>query len=182
MTTSPWRQRLEDAWRESERHVHHLFQAMSALRPLWPFTAGNYAGLTDDQVRDLDQFILRFSKLQDTVGGRFFPAILGYLEEQYEDRPMLDKLNRLEKLGYLDSAEEWQRIRDIRNKFAHDYPDDNEKNAAHLNLAFDSVTDIYDLLSAAGAKLQREHPEVKFEKSLSSNSPTWAKLSKQKNL
>lgn len=178
MTINLSLQRLQDAWRESERHVHHLFHAMSALRPLWPFTAEKYAVLTDEQVRDLDQFILRFSKLQDTVGGRFFPAILDYLEEQYEDRPMLDKLNRLEKLGHLQSAEEWQRIRDIRNKFAHDYPDDHEKNAAHLNLAFETAVDLYDILSAAAAKLLSEHHEVALGKSLSNSRPTWAKLSK----
>lgn len=175
MTTNLSLQRLQEAWREAERHVHHLFNAMSALRAMWPFTAEKYAALTDEQVRDLDQFILRFSKLQDSVGGRFFPSLLDYLGEQYEDRPMLDKLNRLEKLGYIQSAEKWQRIRDIRNKFAHDYPDDNEKNAAHLNLAFETVPDVFDILSVAAAKLQRDHHEVEFEKPLSANKPTWVK-------
>ena len=61
MTINLSLQRLQDAWRESERHVHHLFHAMSALHPLWPFTAEKYAVLTDEQVRDLDQFILRIS-------------------------------------------------------------------------------------------------------------------------
>ena len=60
---------------------------------------------------------------------------------------MLDKLNRLEKLGYLDSAETWQQIRATRNKFAHDYPDDGERNAALINMAKEAAEAMYDLLS-----------------------------------
>ena len=37
---------------------------------------------------------------------------------------MLDKLNRLEKLGYVQNAASWQNNRNTRNKFARDYPDD----------------------------------------------------------
>lgn len=44
----------------------------------------------------LAQFILRFTNLKDVMGNRLFPAILQYLQEQYEERSMLDKLNRLE--------------------------------------------------------------------------------------
>jgi len=58
------------------------------------------------------------------MGGRLFPAILEYLQEQYEECPMLDKLNRLEKLGYIQNAASWQNNRNTRNKFARDYPDD----------------------------------------------------------
>ena len=131
--------RLQDAWRECERHVYHLFHALSSIRAFWPLTGESYANLTDEQVQDVDQFILRFTKLQDTMGSRLFPAILHYLTEPFDDRPMLDKLNRLEKLGFIDSVEKWQTVRNIRNNFAHDYPDDPDKNAAQLNLAFEST-------------------------------------------
>lgn len=92
-----------------------------------PMTGEIYPHLNDGQVRILDQFILRFTKLQDAMGKHLFPAILTYLQEPYEDRPMLDKLNRLEKLGYLEKPQIWQDIRNTRNKFAHDYSDDGGK-------------------------------------------------------
>jgi hypothetical protein len=107
--------------------VYYLCQALGLLTPVMPMTGEIYAHLNDGQVRILDQFILRFTKLQDAMGKHLFPAILTYLQEPYEDRPMLDKLNRLEKLGYLEKAQIWQDIRNTRNKFAHDYPDDEEK-------------------------------------------------------
>jgi len=161
--------RLQDAWRECERHVYHLFHAMSSIRIFWPLTGETYTNLSDEQIQDVDQFILRFTKLQDVMGGRLFPAILQYLKEQFEDRPMLDKLNRLEKLGIIDSVEQWQTVRDIRNKFAHDYPDDPDKNAAQLNVAFESVMDLYTMLITVNTKLKSAYPALELGKPLPTN-------------
>jgi len=129
-------------------------------------TGDRFEHLTDTQVQALDQFILRFTKLQDAMGTRLFPATLQYLQEQYEERPMLDKLNRLEKLGYIQSAEAWQNIRNTRNKFAHDYPDDWEKNAALINVACEDAANMYNMLKGIESKLKIEHPALELGKSL----------------
>jgi hypothetical protein len=39
-------------------------------------TAESIDLLTDEQVQDIDQFILRYTKLQDTMGTRLFSSIL----------------------------------------------------------------------------------------------------------
>ena len=140
--------RLQDAWRECERNAYHLQRALAQLRSLLPLTGTQFQTLTDAQIQSLDQFILRFAKLQEAMGSHLYPSILGYLQEPYEERPMLDKLNRLEKLGYLQSAETWGNIRSIRNKFAHDYPDDPEKNAALVNLATEAAQAMVGALAA----------------------------------
>lgn len=154
MTGDIVQQRLQDAWRECQRHVHHLRHALTSLETELPLSGDRLAKLNDEAIQDLDQFVLRFGKLQDAIGARLLPAILDYLQEPFEDRPMLDKLNRLEKLGYLESAEQWQQLRAIRNRFAHDYPDDHDKNAALLNLAIDSVDDLIALLQRIEPKLK----------------------------
>ena len=59
---------------------------------------------------------------------------------------MLDKLNRLEKLGFLGSVEHWQSLRVIRNRLTHDYPTDDALKAAYLNDAVDAVAVLGDLL------------------------------------
>lgn len=148
--------RLQDAWRECERNLYHLFHALTSLTPILPMTGEVFENMDDMQVQSVDQFILRFTKLQDAMGSRLFPAILQYLQEQYEERPMLDKLNRLEKLRYIQSAEAWQNIRNTRNKFAHDYPDDGEKNAALINLACDAAADMRKMLTEIEQKLNSE--------------------------
>lgn len=103
--------------------------------------------LNDEAVQDWDQFVLRFTKLQDTMGSRLFPVLLEYLQEPYEDRSMLDKLHRLEKLGYLEQVDDWQILRAIRNRFAHDYPEDDAVKAAYLNEAVASVQILKSILA-----------------------------------
>jgi hypothetical protein len=159
--------RLQDAWRECERNMYHLCRALTSLELILPMTGDRFKHLTDAQVQALDQFILRFTKLQDAMGARLFPATLQYLQEQYEERPMLDKLNRLEKLGYIQSAEAWQNIRNTRNKFAHDYPDEWEKNAALINVACEAAADMYNMLTGIERKLKIEQPALELGKSLS---------------
>ena len=99
---------LQDAWRECERHIYHLFHAMRSIRIFLPLTEKTYVNLTDEQIQVIDQYVLRYINLQHTMGGRLFPSILNYLSEQYENRPMLDKLNRLEKLGLFFGKAEHQ--------------------------------------------------------------------------
>lgn len=158
--------RLQDAWRECERNVYYLSRALTSLGSILPMTGERLEHLTDAQVQALDQSILRFTKLQDAMVGRLFPAILQYLQEQYEERPMLDKLNRLEKLGYIQSAEAWQNIRNARNKFAHDYPDDWEKNAALINVACEAAADMYNILAGIEKKLKIDQQLLELGKAL----------------
>lgn len=127
--------------------------ALAALQPQLPLTGERLEQLDDEAIQDLDQFVLRFGKLQDAMGARLFPSVLGYLQEPYEDRPMLDKLHRLEKLGYLEETDDWQRIRAIRNGFAHDYPDQPEKKAALLNLAVEAAGRMEGILERVESRL-----------------------------
>ena len=123
----------------------------------WQFaavTTGAAAALDDEAVQDWDQLVLRFTKLQDAMGSRLFPAVLAHLQEPYEERPMLDQLNRLEKLGYLSSVEQWNLLRAIRNRFAHDYPQDPAMRAAYLNEAVAAVPLLQDLLSRIAPLVQ----------------------------
>jgi hypothetical protein len=158
--------RLQDAWRECERNTYHMRLAVDLLNPMLPMTGDKFEQMTDEQIRVLDQFILRFTKLQDAMGSRLYPGILGYLQEAYEDRPMLDKLHRLEKLGYLSSAETWQDMRSIRNKFTHDYPEDWDKNAALINIAMDAASTMLNMLGTAETKFIQSCPEFDHGKSI----------------
>lgn len=124
----------------------HMQHALQALEPHLPVLGQDLTKLDDEQVQDWDQFILRLTKLQDALGAQLYPALLAYLQEPYEDRPMLDKLNRLEKMGYLVSVEQWQSLRAIRNRLTHDYPADDSLKAAYLNDAVDSVKLLKTLL------------------------------------
>ena len=139
--------RLLEAWQQCGRHMHHLKHALLALASSLPVTKTAIESMDDEVVQDWDQFILRFTKLQDVMGARLYPALLDYLQEPYQDRPMLDKLNRLEALSYLGSVDDWNALRVIRNTFAHDYPQDDALKAAYLNEAVAAVPVLENLLS-----------------------------------
>jgi hypothetical protein len=158
--------KLQDAWRECERHVYHLIHALSSIIAFCPLTGESIDLLTDEQVQDIDQFILRYTKLQDTMGSRLFTSILNYLYEPVDNRPMLDVLHRLEKLGLIDSTEMWQEVRIVRNRFAHDYANDSEKNAAQLNMAFASTADLYNMLNAIRIWFRNAYPTLELGKEL----------------
>ena len=103
--------------------------------------------LDDETVQDWDQFILRFIKLQDTLGARTYAALLDYLQEPSAAMPMLDKLNRLEQLGFLSSTEDWGLLRVLRNQFSHDYPQDNALKASYLNQSIEAVSLLKDAMT-----------------------------------
>jgi uncharacterized protein with HEPN domain len=63
---------------------------------------------------------------------------------------MFDKFNKLEKLGILPSVQCWQQLREIRNKFAHDYPEGDEMEAAVLNAACSSIEELAEVLDRVG--------------------------------
>jgi len=113
--------RLASALWECDRHRAAIDEALSEWQAL--VTPSSQALEQDSSLRRLtDQIIYRFTKLQDAMGERLLPAVLGWLREPHEAWPMRDRLDRLEKLGYLD-VETWLQWRDVRNRLAYEYPD-----------------------------------------------------------
>lgn len=94
--------------------------------------------LTDDEIRSVDQFIFRYSCLQDALGQKVFKYLL---EATGEPVPavatFIDRLHVLERMNILD-ATEWERTRIIRNRLVHEYPD-AEKRRQVLQAALDSA-------------------------------------------
>ncbi len=130
-------EKLTAALWEANRHMETLKEALTE----WERSpAASWEALEADraQVRVIDQLLFRFTKLQDAVGERLVPSTRAILHEPYEEWPMRDRLNRLEKLGYLD-VEDWLAWREVRNRLAHEYPDQPEVRFAALIAAIDAA-------------------------------------------
>lgn len=130
---------------EADRHLRTLQDALTD----WDADAGSVTGweaLDADRlkIRLVDQLLFRFTKLQDTLGERLIPATLSLLREPFEAWPMRDRLNRLEKLGVLD-VDQWLAWRDIRNRLAHEYPDQPDVRFAALLAAIEAARDLAKL-------------------------------------
>ena len=100
------------------------------------------------------------------MGTRLFTSNLNYLYEPVDNRPMLDVLHRHEKLGLIHSIVMWQEVRLVRNRFAHDYANDPEKNAEQLNIAFASTDDLYSMLNTIRTWFRNAYPMLELGKEL----------------
>lgn len=142
--------RFHDAWQECCTHLIHARHALKSMEAHLPLDGQKLARLAMESIQDIDQLVLRYSKLQDSMGSKLFPALLKILMEPLEDSPMLDKLNRLEKIGVLPSVQRWQELREIRNRFAHDSPEDDDMKAAVLNAACSGIEEMAEILGRVG--------------------------------
>jgi len=91
-------------------------------------------------VKTIDSFIYRFTKIQDKMGEKLFPAILNEFQEYKPNMPLIDVLNKLEKFELIDNVDMWIDFRKLRNNLTHDYPNsgDNRSNQFINNNLFEN--------------------------------------------
>lgn len=89
------------------------------------------------------------------MGSRLIPAVLHALGEEITALPMLDRLGRLEQLGWLESAEEWAQLRRIRNEFTHEYPETADKRLEKLELARSSARRLSEIFGRFAERIDR---------------------------
>ena len=76
----------------------------------------DYTNLSKQDRRLLDQFAYRYTRLQDDMGAKLMPSVLKALGEDVAPMSAIDRFARLEQLGWLASADDWQTLRQIRNQ------------------------------------------------------------------
>lgn len=123
---------------QCSKHAQRLDYAYNQIAFLLPLAADDIARLKDEEISYLDQFIFRFSKLQDTLGHKLFPIVLVYLGEEVHNKPFIDIFNRLEQLNIIEDYSLWQELRIVRNEIAHEYNEDQQELAEKLNKLMNS--------------------------------------------
>lgn len=74
---------------------------------------------SDEALVELDALTARFARLADILLQKVFRAIDAV--ELVDEGSLIDRMNRAEKRGIIDSAAQWREIRQLRNQIAHDY-------------------------------------------------------------
>ncbi|MDQ7085412.1 MAG: hypothetical protein Q9M36_11025 [Sulfurovum sp.] len=128
--------KLQKYLNECSKHKLRIEKSYAKVKHIFPLSARRYENLEDEEVEAIDQYLFRFSKLQDTLGKRVFKLILSEYEDGIEQLTFLDILNGLEKIGALEDVNIWKRLRDIRNDISHQYDDEPEDMAEALNNIF----------------------------------------------
>ena len=122
MIMEDYTDKLKEAIQICEIHNQRMMYAMEKVKHHFPLDQNKYKNLSFDDLSYLDQLIFRFSKLQDGMGTRFFPAILENLGEDIEGKPFIDLLTKMEKLNLLENHKQWLKLRETRNLVTHEYP------------------------------------------------------------
>jgi len=138
--------KLEKYLQQCEKHLLRMDDAYSHIKDLLPISHHQYKNLDDDAVKNIDQFLFRFSKLQDTIGDKVFKILLEQYNPEFEKLTFIDFLHELEKREIISSARDWQILRKVRNNIAHQYDDEAEEMSQAINdifAQFDTLKKIY---------------------------------------
>lgn len=146
---------LRQAFELCKLHTEALQDALYDIE-LREFKATDLTSLNKVDRRLLDQFAYRYTRLQDDMGTKLFTAILRTLRENIDSLPMLDRLNRLEQLGWLPDADRWDDLRRIRNEFAHDYPDSAKERYDRMILAISSAHELIAIFKLVDQKMHSQ--------------------------
>ena len=129
--------RMEKLITECDKHVQRMNSAYTKMSLFMPLDISGYQQLSDDEFEHIDQFLFRFSKLQDAMGEKLFVMMLEYLQEENpKSKPFIDTLNRLEQIGLLADKNTWLELRKLRNNIAHQYEDESKQASEALNAIY----------------------------------------------
>lgn len=122
------------------RTDERLFQV--AIDPAWIARLED----NDDLSERLEAFVSRFGRMQDTIGDKLLPSLLRLVAERPGSQ--LDNLNRVEKMGILNSTLEWLDARNLRNKLVHEYMEDPAQFVQALYQAHEYVPKLIETYNA----------------------------------
>ncbi|MEA3448986.1 MAG: hypothetical protein U9Q98_11170 [Bacteroidota bacterium] len=144
--TNEKRDKLNEAVFLCTIHNERMSFAWEKIKTHFPLDREKYIRLEPEELSFVDQLIFRFSKMQDSMGGKLFPAILENLGENVKGLPFIDQLVKLEELNIIPDADEWMLLRETRNIVTHEYPFVTDEVVQGLNLLskhYQLITDIW---------------------------------------
>lgn len=154
MKPSPEMLALAQAHALCEVHLDALHDALNDMQQR-ALSSSEYEHLSKTDRRLLDQFAYRYTRLQDDLGARLMPAILRALGEDVAAMPAIDRFSRLEQLGWLASADNWNVLRQIRNQFSHDYPDSANERFERLQAAIGAAQQLIAVMAQIESKIRQ---------------------------
>lgn len=153
MKQIPEQMALKQSLALCEGHAEPLKEALQDLQERNMDSEGFTHPSKQDR-RLLDQFAYRYTRLQDDVGNKLMPAVLKVLGEDVASMSAIDRFLRLEQLGWLASADDWQTLRQIRNQFTHEYPDSGHERFERWQAAVHAASQLLSVLTHLQSKIK----------------------------
>ena len=147
---------LQDFIEIIEIHKKRLTTALRDTKKMPAITPYTFGNLSEQDAYVLEMLNTRFCKMQDDIGSKVFPKILE--ATSMSDKSLttyIDKLNFLEKDGFLFSAEWWDDLRKLRNGIVHDYDTKHDILADHTNMLIIKAQELLDYWQELRPKLEQ---------------------------
>lgn len=134
---------LELARKESD-HLRYSYRTLFEQ----PIDAAWVARLAEDHemAEKIEAFMSRFGRLQDHIGEKLVPRFAALLGEA--PKSMLDTLIYAERMGWVQSAEEFFSTRKLRNLLVHEYMSDPMLFLESLLAAKDATDLLFGVVDA----------------------------------
>lgn len=129
--------KLNEFLKIADIHVDRINFALRKLNKTFPLQENEIVDIDENDIPLFELLVSRFAKLQDFIGRKIIDEYLQTQGEYAEEYTMLDKLNLLEKFGIIESVQEWQKMREVRNHLTHEYPDHPEFTLKYMNQLYD---------------------------------------------
>ncbi|NPA11173.1 MAG: hypothetical protein GXO62_02910 [Epsilonproteobacteria bacterium] len=84
----------------------------------------------------LDAIVYKFNKIQSIISEKLFAMVLEYVG--INSKGFLEILSALEKEEILE-IKKWRKLREMRNKIVHDYPQEIEEMVEGLNELLENI-------------------------------------------
>ncbi len=146
--------RLTSYFKEVAKHKELIVESLEVLNPKIPIES--YESLNQLERFALNALIFRFSKLQDLIGVKIFRNYLDYSGFDIVEKSFFDILKEIEKEGIVD-IDTWSDLRELRNKIAHEYPEDIDETIQSINLFIQKSS----LLLEIANRLEQKFGQIK---------------------
>lgn len=124
------------------RCANRLQHSHSKLSGLFPLEPGRLDQLPSEDQEAIDALLKRFEQLVATMQDQVFKGIAIAGTEDIRTMTRRDVTELMERIGAIPSAEAFRACAILRNRLAHLYPDDPDRQAANLNAAFAHADDL----------------------------------------
>ncbi len=138
----------------AHKEAAHLRYSQSTLFALaidleWVQALGNRPEIAEK----VEAFVSRFGRLQDHLGEKLLPRLAALVGEN--SKTLLDTLAIAERMGLLNSADDFIAARKLRNALVNEYMNDAQTFMESLFAAQQACNLFFAVIASATAELER---------------------------
>jgi hypothetical protein len=144
----------------TERCAARLRRSLARLQALFPIDAARLQTLDPRRQDDIDAFLKRFEQLVLSLQDQVFVGLAIREGEDPRELSRRDLAELMERLRAIPSAAEFREFVGIRNRLAHLYPEEPDRQAANLNAAYEAAPRLLEAArQAASLAPRRARPD-----------------------